>query len=104
MRLAVTKGWKKFGKIMLCRSAPILVDAGYKTQLDQMLHRARLPENPQDIDSNDSVPIASTPMPEQPEVDAAAFPSEVIGAAFRSFSAFDDYLSGPSQVYLVRIF
>ncbi|XP_078152756.1 serine/threonine-protein phosphatase 7 long form homolog isoform X3 [Carex rostrata] len=65
IKLVLTRGWKKFGKIMLCRTAPILVDAGYETQLHNMLHRAGLPDNLSDISSCDSAPIASTPLPAQ---------------------------------------
>lgn len=85
---------------MLCRTAPILVDAGYETQLHNMLHRAGLPDNLSDISSCDSAPIASTPLPAQPEVDDAAYSS----AAFEvAISTFDAYV-GLGQVCLIYKF
>lgn len=85
---------------MLCRTAPILVDAGYETQLHNMLHRAGLPDNLSDISSCDSAPIASTPLPAQPEVDDAAYSSAAFEAAI---SAFDAYV-GLGQVCLIYKF
>jgi len=82
-KMAVTRGWKKFGKCLLCRSAQAVVVAGYKDHLDRVLVRAGLPESShlEDIDSADSAIPFSTPEPTFPEVADAGYAPDAFRAA-----------------------
>jgi hypothetical protein len=82
-RYGITRGWKKLGKIMLCSSAPPVVVAGYKDQLDKILRLADLPRY-EDLDQmvdEDSAEPFSTPEPDFSEILSAATPE----AAFQQF-------------------
>lgn len=89
-RMAVTRGWKKFGKFMLCRTAPKVVVAGYGDQLNTVLRRAGLPEHNRlnEIQSDDSVQACSTAEPTFPEVFNAPTPND----AFRAAMGVLDYM------------
>ena len=82
-RYGITRGWKKLGKIMLCTSAPPVVVAGYKDQLDKILRLADLPryEDLHGMDDTDSAEQASTPQPDFSEILSAPTPE----AAFEQF-------------------
>jgi hypothetical protein len=73
-RMAITRGWKKFGKRMLCMAAPPVVVAGYKPQLDKILILSDLPayEDLHDMRSDDSAPPGSTAEPDMSDIHAAA--------------------------------
>ena len=82
-RLTITRGWKKFGKRWLCMTAPPVVVAGYKPQLDKILRLSdlRAYEDLHDITSDDSAPPGSTPEPDCSDIHAAATVEEAFATA-----------------------
>lgn len=82
-RYGITRGWKRLGKIMLCSSAPPVVVAGYKDQLDKILRLADLPryEDLGDMNDEDSAEPMSTPEPDFSEILSAP----TADAAFQRF-------------------
>lgn len=82
-RYGITRGWKKLGKILLCTSAPPVVVAGYKDQLDKILRLADLPkyEDLAYMNDADSAEPMSTPEPDFSEILSAPTPE----AAFQQF-------------------
>ena len=101
-KMVATRGWKKFGKCLLCRTAPQVIVAGYKDQLDRVLVRAGLPESTRldDIDSADSAIPFSTPEPTFPEVAEAGYAPD----AFRAAGDWFDQADADAQVYKIFIY
>lgn len=81
IRCLMHKGWRKFGKVMLCKSALMVKTAGYEAQLKVLTMAAGLPEDLHDIDSNESTTAGSTALPPHPDgVDEAPNAEHVINA------------------------
>ena len=67
MKLALTKGWKKTGKLLLKTCCGNLQDVNMGPKLREYLKTAGLPTEIEDIVSEESTPAQTTPMPPPPE-------------------------------------
>jgi hypothetical protein len=82
-RMAITRGWKKYGKRWLRMAAPPVVVAGYQDQLEKILTLSDLPcyQDLQYINSDDSAEAMTTPEPDLSDIHAAATVEQAFEAA-----------------------